>query len=124
MVNENLENNTIDFFNPFCSGADAEEIEPEEKFAVIGGQYERHFYGTADTLHKAKLLATRNQEYWDNWQGWHTPRIYRMEDCKKITTSGWITVPDGQEIIVPEVWASPFMIREGKRWVRICDTAG
>lgn len=54
------------------------------KYAVIGGQYQSYFYGFADSLHAAKLMATRNKEYWDNWQGWHTPAIYRAEDVKPI----------------------------------------
>lgn len=48
-----------------------------KNFAVIGGQYQAYFYGFADTIHAAKILATKNDEYWDNWQGWHTPAIYR-----------------------------------------------
>ena len=52
----------------------------EAKFAVIGGQYRYYDYGTAPTLLGAKRLASRNVEYWDNFGGWHTPKIYRIED--------------------------------------------
>lgn len=51
-------------------------------FYVIGGQYRYHCYGGTPTLIGAKRLANRNQEYWDNWQGWHTPAIYSAEDCE------------------------------------------
>ena len=51
-------------------------------YVVIGGQHRYHYYGVRESLHAAKMLATANVEYWDNWQGWHTPLIYRMEDCE------------------------------------------
>ena len=44
-----------------------------KKYQVIGGQYESSWIGESDSLHGAKILATRNMEYWDNWQGWHKP---------------------------------------------------
>lgn len=52
------------------------------KYVVIGGQYECYDYGTTESLHAAKLLATKNEEHWDNWQGWHTPKIYKLSDCE------------------------------------------
>ena len=51
-----------------------------KKYQVIGGQYESCWIGESDSLHGAKIIATRNMEYWDNWQGWHKPCIYRAED--------------------------------------------
>ena len=48
-----------------------------KKYQVIGGQYESCWIGESDSLHGAKIIATRNMEYWDNWQGWHKPCIYR-----------------------------------------------
>ena len=53
----------------------------EIKYYVIGGQYRLYNYGGTPTLLGAKRLATKNEEYWDNWQGWHKPAIYRAEDC-------------------------------------------
>ena len=49
-------------------------------YYVIGGQYESYCYGGMPTLLGAKRLAMKNMEYWDNWQGWHIPNIYRAED--------------------------------------------
>ena len=46
------------------------------RFYVIGGQYERVCYGGTPTLLGAKRLASKHEEYWDNWQGWHKPDIY------------------------------------------------
>lgn len=56
------------------------------KFVVIGGQYEAYCYGTADTLIGAKRMASKNEEYWDNWQGWHTPKIYAEEDTQEVSS--------------------------------------
>lgn len=47
-----------------------------KKYYVIGGQYRHHIYGSFDSLHAAKVCATKHEEYWDNWQGWHKPKIY------------------------------------------------
>lgn len=60
-------------------------MEKINKYAVIGGQYQAYFYGFAATLHAAKLLASRNAEYWDNWQGWHIPEIYDSADVEPVT---------------------------------------
>jgi hypothetical protein len=76
-------------------------------YYVIGGQYESCCYGGAHTLTGAKRLANRNCEYWDNWQGWHTPRIYRAEDTVLFESKGMITVNDGREIRVPTLFANP-----------------
>ena len=78
-----------------------------KKYQVIGGQYEQHYYGESDTIRGAKCIATRNREYWDNWQGWHTPRIYKAEDVQVIISHGRITTPDGWEVLVPKPDAVP-----------------
>lgn len=52
----------------------------QTNYFVIGGQYASFCYGGAATLLGAKRLAGKNVEYWDNWQGWHVPSIYRAED--------------------------------------------
>ena len=54
-----------------------------KKYQVIGGQYESCWIGESDSLHGAKIIATRNMEYWDNWQGWHIPSIYHAEDVEE-----------------------------------------
>ena len=56
-----------------------------KNFAVIGGQYAVFCYGFTPTLTGAKRLARKNLEYWDNWQGWHAPKIYKAEDVEKVT---------------------------------------
>lgn len=53
-----------------------------KKYVVMGGQYVDFYYGSTTTLLGAKRLARKNQEYWDNWAGWHTPSIYRCADCE------------------------------------------
>lgn len=78
-----------------------------EKYQVIGGQYERKHYGESDTLRGARRIATRNMEYWDNWQGWHKPCIYASEDVVETVSSGCIAVPDGIKIRVPKPGAMP-----------------
>lgn len=52
----------------------------KNNYYVIGGQYRAYCYGGTPTLLGAKRLANRCCEYWDNWQGWHTPGIYCVED--------------------------------------------
>ena len=52
-------------------------------YYVIGGQYESYYYGARPTLTGAKRLANKSAEYWDNWQGWHIPKIYRVEDVRE-----------------------------------------
>lgn len=79
----------------------------ENKYYVIGGQYESCCYGGAPTLLGAKRLANRNAEYWDNWQGWHRPKIYRAEDTVEIESRGRITTRDGRIIRVPKYGAEP-----------------
>lgn len=76
-------------------------------YTVIGGQYEHYYYGDTPTLIGAKRLANKNEEHWDNWQGWHTPKIYRIEDTELIEAKGMITCMDGEKIRVPKEWATP-----------------
>lgn len=54
-------------------------------YYAIGGQYAYYCHGGAPTLTGAKRLASRSAEYWDNWQGWHIPSIYKAEDVEDIT---------------------------------------
>lgn len=68
---------------------------------MIGGQYEGYNHGGAATLLGAKRLARQHQEYWDNWQGWHTPAIYAAEDCEEMHTMY------GQRDILPKLDAQP-----------------
>lgn len=51
-------------------------------YYIIGGQYAAYNHGGAETLLGAKRLAAKNEEYWDNWQGWHRPCIYAAQDCE------------------------------------------
>lgn len=76
-------------------------------YQVIGGQYEQHWYGESDTMRGAKIISGKHKEYWDNFGGWHTPKIYRAEDCMEIVAKGMITVPDGVTIIVHKPDAYP-----------------
>ena len=76
-------------------------------YYVIGGQYESICYGGTPTLIGAKRLATKNEEYWDNWQGLHKPRIYRAEDTEIIESCGRISCYDGTKIRVPVFGAEP-----------------
>lgn len=81
----------------------------QNKYYVIGGQYESHCYGGAPTLIGAKRMATNHMEYWDNWQGWHKPCIYLAEDTIEIESKGRITTYDGQIIRVPKYEAEPII---------------
>ena len=74
----------------------------KNNFYVIGGQYEYTCYGGTPTLIGAKRLATKNSEYWDNWQGWHTPAIYKAEDTRVVISDENICTRDGVEIRVPK----------------------
>lgn len=81
-------------------------------YYVIGGQYEGYNYGGAKTLLGAKRLAGRSKEYWDNWQGWHTPAIYAAEDCEESTTLY------GRRMMLPMVNAQPVAVynEDAGRW--------
>ena len=78
-----------------------------KKYQVIGGQYEQCWYGESDSLHGARIIAGKNKEYWDNWQGWHTPKIYRAEDCEDIIAHGWLTAYEGSTIRISKPSATP-----------------
>ena len=78
-----------------------------KSYQVIGGQYEFYWYGESDTLRGAKSIATRHEEYWDNHQGWHTPRIYKADDVREIESHCYITHRDGEMIRIPKQWAEP-----------------
>ncbi len=71
-----------------------------KKYQVIGGQYEQNWIGESDSIHGAKTIAGKNKEFFDNWQGWHTPKIYKAEDCQDIESRGAITFDDGVMIRV------------------------
>ena len=73
-----------------------------KRYQVIGGQYEFRWYGESDSLHGAKIIAGKNKEYWDNWQEWHTPKVYLAENVQEIEAKGMITVNDGEIIRVPK----------------------
>lgn len=78
-----------------------------KKYQIIGGQYESHWYGESDSLRGARCIATRHNEYWDNWQGWHKPLIYAAEDVIEIESKGRITTRDGITIRIPKADATP-----------------
>lgn len=85
-------------------------MKKEVKYYVIGGQYEAFNYGGTPTLLGAKRLARKRMEYWDNWQGWHTPAIYAAEDCEEGTTFF------RRSTIVPKIDAEPVSVYEGGAW--------
>ena len=83
----------------------------EIKYYVIGGQYENYNYGGTYTLEGAKRLATKHIEYWDNWEGWHKPVIYKAKDC--IIASNFFG-----EDYYPKTGSNPYMTWNGylKKW--------
>lgn len=81
-------------------------------YYVIGGQYESTCYGGTPTLTGAKRLATRHAEYWDNWQGWRVPAIYRAEDTVQVESSGRVTTRDGEMIRIPRRGAAPVCVKQ------------
>lgn len=90
-------------------------MEKVNKYAVIGGQYQAYFYGFAPTLHAAKLLASRNAEYWDNWQGWHVPAVYNaadVEPCNNFYGDGYSpkfgAVPVAVKGYNDRQWTTPY----------------
>lgn len=78
-----------------------------KKYQVIGGQYESRWYGESDTLRGAKILATKHEELWDHFGGWHKPSIYAAEDVIEIESCGSITTRDGVMIRVAKRGAMP-----------------
>lgn len=59
-------------------------------YYVIGGQYLYTCYGGTPTLIGAKRLANKNKEYWHNWAGWKTPRIYSADDTELVEVDGYM----------------------------------
>lgn len=81
-----------------------------KQYVVIGGQYDSYCYGDSDTLHGAKMIATKALEHWDNWQGFHYPAIYRREDVRPCCNFYG-------EMYCPKDFASPIATRNyGERW--------
>lgn len=78
-------------------------------YYVIGGQYQAYCYGFRPTLLGAKRLAGKSEEYWDNWQGWHTPLIYKAADVVPVTNF----YGDGY---APAPGASPVAMRIDGHW--------
>lgn len=78
-------------------------MEKKLNYYVIGGQYTTIFYGGSETLHGARIIAGKHKEYWDNWQGWHTPKIYRAEDCHEGTNFF------GDTVMTPNEYAQPIL---------------
>lgn len=89
------------------------------KWVVIGGQYEKAYYGTYDSLLSAKRAATKNAEYWDNFQGWRVPVIYRYEDTEERETKGMITYRDGITVRFPLPFSSPTWVKINGKWVEL-----
>lgn len=85
------------------------------RYYIIGGQYESKCYGETESLRGAKAMASRNREYWDNHQGWHTPRIYTEDMVREVESKGRITTRDGETIIVPTGDCAWY--HDGTRWV-------
>lgn len=85
------------------------------KYYVIGGQYESHCYGYSESLRGAKAMASRNKEFWDNFQGWNTPRIYTEDAVQEVESKSRITSRDGETIIVPT--GNCAWYHDGKTWV-------
>ena len=77
----------------------------EEKYSVIGGQYEDYCYDSTVTLAEAKKVAVSKQEYWDNWQGWHVPVIYKIEDTE-MKTNFYGLMRCAKENTIPVAWAT------------------
>lgn len=76
-----------------------------KEYQVIGGQYESCWYGESDSVRGAKIIASKHEEYWDNWQGWHKPRIYKADDVMEVESKGRVSVRDGVVIRVPKAGA-------------------
>lgn len=83
-----------------------------KRYVVIGGQYDSYFYGSFDSLHAAKICATQHEEYWDNWQGWHKPKIYSSRQVELVNNFY------GKQYC-PKYDATPLYVwdSEAKKWV-------
>lgn len=85
-----------------------------KKYQIIGGQYAFCRKGESDSLHGAKIIASKNQEYWDNWQGWRTPSIYLADDCIQINPTSF-----NFSGIVPRPGAMPVASKDASgHWCR------
>lgn len=73
--------------------------ELKAQYCVVGGQYRDYCCGERETLLGAKRLAGKSMEYWDNWQGWHIPKIYKIEDTEIVSL-------DGESVRVPKPGAT------------------
>ena len=86
-------------------------------YYVVGGQYAPYLYGGTTTLQGAKQLATKNAEYWDNWQGWHVPAIYAAADMEQHECTG-----QSHEygmmgtVMFPKADARPVAVKIGNKW--------
>lgn len=90
-----------------------------KQYQVIGGQYEQYWYGESNSIIGAKRIASQNCEFWDNWQGWHYPSIYKADDCEKIISKDAITVPNGCEITIHKIGVMPIATRDFKGWTNL-----
>ena len=88
-------------------------------YYVIGGQYAFYCYGGKETLLAAKRLAGQHDEYWDNWQGWHRPAIYRAEDCREVKSM----YNEYETTMAPKEGTVPVAVydMERKAWTTIND---
>lgn len=74
-----------------------------KKYVVIGGQYQSYYCGESDSLHGAKIIAAKNMEYWDNWAGWHYPKIYLSEDVEPTVNffgAGYAPIPGANPVAI------------------------
>ena len=90
-----------------------------KRFQVIGGQYAFCHYGESDTLRGAKMIASKHSEYWDNWQGWHKPKIYLAEDCEQVEQTDF-----NLSGIIPKPFAEPVSVWDGKTWEHFAPVFG
>lgn len=82
-----------------------------KKYQVIGGQYVYDWKGESDTIRGAQIIARKNEEYWDNWKGWHVPAIYLKEDVEEITLKNdQIVYRAGTKLRVPKEGANPYIV--------------
>lgn len=87
-----------------------------KKYQVIGGECVHVWYGESDTLRGAKNIATRNREYWSNWQGWRTPKVYNASDCFLSSATEF------SKGIFPKPGATPVCIFWGGKWFELDTT--
>ena len=83
----------------------------ENRYYVIGGQYDRYNYGGTPTLLGAKRLAGMRTELWNNWQGFHVPQIYAAEDCAMA-----VNFYGEQMLPKPDTWPVAVWDERKRRW--------